>query len=148
MSLLHDPLFWAAGGIGISALGAVAAAASWNVSRLNRLDEKSEKISAQNERQLAKQDAADAKQEQFQRDWEGEPERSGVPARPGVLARLGKIENNTNGLPDRVKQLEDNQVATDAELRRLHERLDDHFLLQHGPVTVVPVTAQTPVTPS
>jgi hypothetical protein len=29
---------------------------------------------------------------QFLHDWEGEPEREGVPARPGVMLRLQKVE--------------------------------------------------------
>lgn len=50
--------------------------------------------------------------DEFRADWYGQPARSGVAARPGVMERLGKIEQNTEALPDRVTRIE--------------QRLDDH----------------------
>jgi hypothetical protein len=43
----------------------------------------------------------------FLEDWNGEPERRGVPARPGVMERLAAVEDGqqrTNVRLDRIEQ--------------------------------------------
>ena len=63
------------------------------------------------------------KQEQFELDWGGEEARPGVPRKAGVLERLGNIEGNTSGLPDRM-------LAAESRLGKQDERMDliDHRL--------------------
>lgn len=58
-------------------------------------------------------------------DWQGEPERPGVPGRDGVMTRLEKIEaelktNHGSSLRDAVNRIE-SRVAD------LSDRFDDHI---------------------
>ncbi|WP_051710125.1 hypothetical protein [Streptomyces sp. NRRL S-350] len=45
--------------------------------------------------------------EQFIDDWNGEPERPGVPARLGVMERVGGIEDRMAGIENRVARVEE-----------------------------------------
>ncbi len=53
----------------------------------------------------------------FAEDWNGTPERRGVPARPGVMERLGRIEhelhpNSGLSLRDAVNRIEDSVCSS------------------------------------
>lgn len=74
---------------------------------------------------------------EFLEDWQGEPERAGVPARPGVMERLHTIETDVTGLktqvaavdhelhPNSGKSLRDTVDSIQTELR-------EHIAQQQG----------------
>ena len=62
-------------------------------------------------------------QDEFLRDWNGEPKRPGHASSPGVMERLQKIEhelkhNNGSSIKDAVKRIEQ-------KLHLIDERLDE-----------------------
>jgi DNA repair exonuclease SbcCD ATPase subunit len=62
-------------------------------------------------------------QDEFLRDWNGDPERPGHASSPGVMERLQKIEselkhNGGSSIKDAVKRIE-------KKLTEINERLDD-----------------------
>lgn len=59
-------------------------------------------------------------------DWQGEPERPGVPGRDGVMTRLEKIEaelktNHGSSLRDAVNRIE-------SRVNDLSDRFDEHVM--------------------
>ncbi|MBP2331230.1 hypothetical protein JOF56_011615 [Kibdelosporangium banguiense] len=66
----------------------------------------------------------------FLEDWNGEPERPGVPAKPGVMERLRAIEQKVDGIdhelhPNSGQSLRDQVDSIRTELR-------EHIAQQQG----------------
>lgn len=75
----------------------------------------------------------------FLDDWNGEPERAGVPARPGVMTRLASIEgelrpNGGGSMRDAVARCETGLEAVNGRLTTMEARLT--ALEAAKPVTV------------
>ena len=74
--------------------------------------------------------------DRFDRDWYGEPERPGVVARPGVLEQLqtvrmevGQIKaevfpNHGGSIKDAVDRMDIRLETVEVDVKGLHERLD------------------------
>lgn len=72
----------------------------------------------------------------FMRDWQGEPERPGVPARPGVMLRLQTHENDLTALAGQVEvihsevnynhggSIKDAVGRIESDIKGIHMRLD------------------------
>lgn len=77
------------------------------------------------QKRKTKKEEAEARiraQDQFFRDWAGEPERPGHPATPGVMERLQKIEgelkhNGGSSMKDAVRRIEQS-------LKKIEERIE------------------------
>lgn len=75
--------------------------------------------------------------DQFYRDWNGEAERPGVPHRPGVQEQLLNLTtkvmtieaeitpNHGGSIKDAVGRIDLRLEAVEADLTRVHERLDN-----------------------
>jgi hypothetical protein len=66
---------------------------------------------------------------QMVEDFNGEPERPGVPARPGVMTRLSAIEaeitpNHGGSIKDAVNRIDVKVVTLESDVKGIHERLD------------------------
>ncbi|MEU8055722.1 hypothetical protein [Microbispora bryophytorum] len=65
-------------------------------------------------------------------DWNGEPEREGVPGRPGVMKRLASIEDRQTTIeaelhPNHGSSLRDAVDTVVVTVQRLEERFDAHL---------------------
>jgi hypothetical protein len=76
-------------------------------------------IRADNKKQLAKQ-------EKFERTWEGEDaDYPGGPRKPGMVERVTNIENNTRGIPERMLEFESRLGKHDGAFEDVGRRLTD-----------------------